>query len=174
MPKGGIRPLCSIEGCGKPHCARGMCRTHWERIWYSKTRARRRVLKTESYKRVTRWKRTPEAGANQRLRKWFGILPPSKGGPPDYAGIAEYERRLAEQNGGCALCKRAPKPGKRHHVDHNHRTGALRGLLCGPCNGKLLGRLERFGHMVTLPMLIEYLKKYDPENRLLLEKPVEK
>lgn len=149
-----------------------MCRTHWNRFYYAETRAIRRALKTASYSRCTKWKRTPEQGANQRLRKWFEIPPPSKGGPSGNAGIAEYDRRLAEQGGGCALCGRSPKHGKRLAVDHNHKSGRVRALLCWQCNGRLLGRLERWGSVVTLPMLIHYLQKYDPENRLLLEKPI--
>jgi len=151
-----------------------MCRKHWGKLWYEATKVQRRKLKTASYRRRTKYVRTPEQGANQRLRKWFGIPAPSKGGPHGLAGIAEYEKRLAEQGGVCAICKRPPKPGKRLNVDHNHRTLKCRGLLCGPCNGRLLGRLERFRSIVTLPMLIDYFQKFDPENELLMEKPLAK
>lgn len=49
----------------------------------------------------------------------------------------EYEARLREQGGGCAVCKRPPKPGKSLHVDHDHETGYVRGLLCFSCNAAL-------------------------------------
>jgi hypothetical protein len=45
----------------------------------------------------------------------------------------EYERLLAEQDGHCALCPNEPRT-RRLHVDHDHRTGAVRGLLCFRCN----------------------------------------
>lgn len=45
----------------------------------------------------------------------------------------EYEARLIEQNGHCALCPSTPKT-RRLAVDHNHKTGAVRGLLCHRCN----------------------------------------
>ena len=49
----------------------------------------------------------------------------------------EYEARLREQGGGCAVCGRPPKQGKSLHVDHDHETGYVRGLLCFSCNAAL-------------------------------------
>jgi hypothetical protein len=46
----------------------------------------------------------------------------------------QYEALLNAQGGGCALCGREPRPGRSLHVDHNHKTGAVRGLLCFRCN----------------------------------------
>lgn len=42
-----------------------------------------------------------------------------------------YARLLAEQDGKCAIlgCERTPKT-RRFHIDHDHKTGAVRGLLC--------------------------------------------
>ena len=48
-------------------------------------------------------------------------------------GQAEYERRLAAQGGGCAICGARPKT-RRLHVDHDHKTGEVRGLTCYQCN----------------------------------------
>jgi len=45
----------------------------------------------------------------------------------------DYERMLKEQKGGCAICGSTPKK-RRLAVDHNHKTGRIRGLLCFPCN----------------------------------------
>ena len=44
-----------------------------------------------------------------------------------------YERMLASQGGGCAICGNEPKT-RRLHVDHDHATGRVRGLLCHRCN----------------------------------------
>ena len=47
-------------------------------------------------------------------------------------GAAElYARLLAEQGGECAIrgCKRRPKT-RKFHIDHDHLTGRVRGLLC--------------------------------------------
>lgn len=42
---------------------------------------------------------------------------------------------LASQGGGCAICRSELQIGTRNcHVDHDHATGANRGLLCSSCN----------------------------------------
>ena len=42
---------------------------------------------------------------------------------------------LVEQQGGrCAVCVRKFAHVKDGHVDHDHRSGKVRGVLCGSCN----------------------------------------
>ena len=48
-----------------------------------------------------------------------------------------YQDLLVKQNGKCALCTNTPKDKKRLCVDHDHDTGAVRGLLCLKCNAAL-------------------------------------
>ena len=48
----------------------------------------------------------------------------------------EYELRLARQNGACAICKKKPKR-RFLCIDHCHKTGKVRGLLCTQCNAAL-------------------------------------
>ena len=48
-----------------------------------------------------------------------------------------YEQMLREQGGHCALCPAVPGT-RRLHVDHDHKTGRIRGaLLCHRCNRNL-------------------------------------
>ena len=47
--------------------------------------------------------------------------------------LAQYEDLLQRQDGHCALCERQPGQ-RRLHVDHDHVTGMIRGLLCPKCN----------------------------------------
>lgn len=65
----------------------------------------------------------------------------------------QYERLLAAQGGHCALCPSTPKS-RRLHVDHEHRSGKVRGLLCHRCNRNLpawvtAGWLTRTAHYLV-------------------------
>ncbi|WP_328853688.1 endonuclease VII domain-containing protein [Micromonospora globbae] len=46
-------------------------------------------------------------------------------------GRKEFDELLAAQGGVCAVCG-VPDP---EHLDHDHRTGWVRGILCFNCNG---------------------------------------
>jgi hypothetical protein len=50
--------------------------------------------------------------------------------------VEQYDAMLATQNGVCAICGEPSTVGfnKRLHVDHDHTTGKVRGLLCMHCN----------------------------------------
>ncbi len=61
---------------------------------------------------------------------------------------ADYERLLSEQGGTCALCPTKPKT-RRLHVDHDHATGKVRGLLCYRCNRALPAGLDAEWHVLA-------------------------
>lgn len=46
----------------------------------------------------------------------------------------EYDSIIAAQGGACAICAVALPTGRGRHLDHDHVTGRVRGILCGPCN----------------------------------------
>lgn len=48
--------------------------------------------------------------------------------------MQDYLDMLKQQGGVCAICGKLPKAGKRFAVDHDHRSGRIRGLLCYLCN----------------------------------------
>jgi hypothetical protein len=48
-------------------------------------------------------------------------------------GADEFDDLVRQQGGVCLICGR-PDP---QHVDHDHETGAVRGILCFNCNGGL-------------------------------------
>lgn len=47
----------------------------------------------------------------------------------------EVEQMVEQQRGACLICERPL--GSRAHVDHDHATGKVRGVLCFNCNGGL-------------------------------------
>lgn len=80
------------------------------------------------------------------LRKKYGLTP------------EEYERLLAAQGGGCACCgAKSNRSGRRLFVDHDHATGAVRGLLCNPCNAGI-------GHLgdgiLGVRRALDYLERF--------------
>lgn len=78
-----------------------------------------------SKRRQEKEKTDPVARRNRRtaaLKRKYGIT------------ADDYDMMLLDQKGGCALCFRAPSPGKHLHVDHIHGTNLVRGLLCHQCN----------------------------------------
>lgn len=50
--------------------------------------------------------------------------------------VEEYDYLLLEQEGRCCICDREGKK-KQLSVDHNHKTGRVRGLVCTRCNFSL-------------------------------------
>ncbi|WP_425576326.1 endonuclease VII domain-containing protein [Streptomyces glaucosporus] len=75
--------------------------------------------------------------------------------------IEEFEARLIEQGMRCAICKEEFDPDihdRKPVVDHDHKTGCVRGLLCHKCNLAL----GHFGDDVNrLLSAVEYLRKQD-------------
>jgi len=52
---------------------------------------------------------------------------------PELVSEVEYQSMLDDQGGVCAICGHPPKT-RRLSVDHDHKTGLVRGLLCHRCN----------------------------------------
>lgn len=70
-----------------------------------------------------------ETPRGKHLRRTYGI------------SVAQYEELLEKQDHCCAICgKHADEEKRSLAVDHNHVTGEIRGLLCGYCNHRLVGR----------------------------------
>ena len=57
--------------------------------------------------------------------------------------IDEYDEIVVRQGNKCAICggNIYDSRGFRPHIDHDHKTGKMRGVLCGYCN-KALGRFK--------------------------------
>lgn len=92
--------------------------------------------------------RPPEDNREQKLRINYGIT------------TKQYNKMLEDQGGVCASCKTKetridPRTGRVRFldVDHDHKTGDVRALLCNECN-------TAFGSLKEDPERIQWLKEY--------------
>lgn len=76
--------------------------------------------------------------------------------------LEQYEAMFDAQNGVCAICGRADRRTatsnatlRRICVDHDHKTGAIRGVLCADCN-QAMGLLD--DQIELLQRAISYLR----------------
>ena len=97
--------------------------------------------------------RRSEVDRRSHLKRRFGITP------------EQYESMLEAQGGRCAICRRRPRADIALHVDHEHESGEIRGLLCFRCNNALgdFGDSERLLHRAAA-----YLDAHAPEQRELV------
>ncbi|MPZ70302.1 MAG: recombinase [Actinobacteria bacterium] len=68
-------------------------------------------------------------------------------------GADDVKALVAKQGGICPICRRREPT----HVDHDHATGKVRAILCGPCNTGL-GQFK--DDPVRIRAAIEYLQKH--------------
>lgn len=74
--------------------------------------------------------------------------------------LDDYDRLAEKQAGLCAICKLPPGEKGRTsllHVDHDHATNEVRGLLCDNCN-RALGLFQE--SINNLECAVDYLKSY--------------
>jgi hypothetical protein len=76
-------------------------------------------------------------------------------------GISLKEKRniINFQNEKCPICMSYLEKGKKTHVDHCHKSGKIRGVLCSYCN-LLLGNAK--DNIETLKKAIQYLLTHQP------------
>lgn len=93
--------------------------------------------------RAREWQRAHPFYQSERDWRKRGILN-GEGAP---FSVSDYQHLYAAQGGVCALCgvSEGDSTGRRLSVDHDHRTGRVRGLLCGVCNHRTIGGIERVG-----------------------------
>lgn len=116
--------------------------------------------------------RTPEQRENQRKYRLANPDINKGNNPPKRRSMLrkrygitddDYFRMLKSQNGGCAICG-SITPNNGHgdrffDVDHCHKTGRVRGLLCRDCN-VTVGVVEKKWQKIE--MILEYLE-FDPK-----------
>lgn len=165
-------PVCRFSGCERQRRSDGLCSAHYLQQFHGKPL-------TPIKPRVDRSVRD-EHGRKQcnTCRDWLptsDFHPMPKGRTRDKLSplcmrchrsaaiqrnygitLDEYEAMHAKQGGVCAICGGVNDDGRNLHVDHDHATGAVRGLLCIRCNRGIGMFLDNVMHLETA---IAYLKK---------------
>lgn len=89
----------------------------WRKLNVDKSRANAIKYQKDNPEKVLEWK----------LRK-YGL------------SLEQHQALLNRSGGKCMICltgENGMAQGKRLHIDHDHLTGRVRGLLCGNCNAAL-------------------------------------
>lgn len=66
--------------------------------------------------------RTPESRFRSKIKNRYGLT------------VEQYEKMLKDCDGKCQICGGKFVEEKILHIDHCHKSGAVRGLLCQQCN----------------------------------------
>ena len=109
------------------------------------------VTREKNKRRAREWRKAKslwvkEDSRNRHLLDTFGLTPD------------EYDVMFEKQGGVCAIClepEKVKRNGKVKNlaVDHDHETGAIRGLLCHHCNVGI-------GHLKDSPVLLLKASEY--------------
>ncbi len=130
------RPLVNCEICGKEFKrwgTRKFCSDLCYQIDASRRGAER--AKTDKGKRSNK---------DFLLRRHYGIT------------LNQRDELLKSQGNVCAICKKGFIKERHKHVDHDHLTGKIRGILCHGCNIGIGGFKESQSAMLAA---VEYLLK---------------
>lgn len=80
-----------------------------------------RLCAREARRGVKR-RHTPEKTRKWALKTRYGL------------SVADVERMLDAQGNRCGICA---QPLARFHIDHDHASGSVRGILCHGCNVRI-------------------------------------
>lgn len=98
---------------------------------------------------MVNWRKShPEANRKAALKRDFNIT------------IEDYNNLLVKQKGRCAICGKTDpgyKNRKNFCIDHDHKTGKIRGLLCNQCN-HALGLI--YDNITVALKMAAYLKQH--------------
>jgi len=103
--RGAVQATCHAD---RPHRARGLCNACYHKDYVGRT--------------GSRYQTNERGKLNSHVKAKYGI------------SAEEYDSLLEKQGGACAICREPCASGQRLSVDHDHKTGQVRGLLCRRCN----------------------------------------
>lgn len=152
-----MKATCTTVGCTRPVKCSGLCgacyiakyrREHPEKQAESDKKyreshreevaARKRKYQQDNKEAVNAYHRDWAKRNPERIAKYNSTFVRDWRLKDEYdLSLADYEALLLKQGGKCAICERVGSGVDTHkyfHIDHDHKTGQVRGLLCQPCN----------------------------------------
>lgn len=118
--------------------------TNYNTVYYAKNQDAMRKRRLENYYEDKKDPAKKLLWRSKQLEMKYGIT------------LEEYNKKLEQQDYRCAICLTDKPVGNGHlHVDHDHKTGKVRGLLCHHCNTSLGGFKD---DLEIIGKAIEYLK----------------
>jgi len=119
-------------------------RTEYMRLWREKNRDKHNLQAKESHHR-NKHKHIDRVRSYSLLIK-YGIT------------LENKLEMIRSQNFKCKICDKEFKNNRTTHIDHNHKTGEIRGILCHICNTKL-GWYELYKNQINQYLNEESNKK---------------
>src|SRR4051812_36828660 len=129
---------CNLAAKAARHAANPAPGRERAKQW-NRDNAERYAARMEQYRQSGKKK---VADRKSHLKRTFGLT------------VEQYDEMLAAQGGGCAICRCPPREDSSLHVDHDHRTGRVRGILCFRCNNAI-GDLDE--SIDTVRAALDYL-----------------
>lgn len=91
-----------------------------------KRRKYNKEYRRKNKKKIAKYKQEHEQEIrNKEMQYRYGIT------------FTEYSKMLKNQGNVCKICGGINPGGNRLAIDHDHKTGKIRGLLCIKCNIKI-------------------------------------
>ena len=116
-PEGKTAKRASRDNTPEAKALRAAKRSTEEQLW----RRRKRRTKAQVKERELAYARRPDVRLRRYARRY------------NLSG-AELKAKIEGQRGRCAACHGPLTPGRGTHIDHDHASGVVRGILCHDCN----------------------------------------
>lgn len=108
-----------------PYKTKLLCKSCYNNQWKPTSEQNKKRNATKASKaRKNRWSAKHGSGNLHRLSR-YGLT------------VECYNSMLKQQNNCCKICLQPFNGKKSPHIDHDHRTGNVRGILCSTCNSGL-------------------------------------
>ena len=161
------KPLSDYGNTGGPAAPRPRarcraCDNEASRIWAAANREKTRASQKKSWaKNKTKYEAKKKAYRLEHLEEARAAA--NRRHYKQYHGITRdrFEQMHAEAGGKCAICGKVTRVGggagdDRAVLDHDHTSGAARGVICSPCN---LGLGHFRDNPASLAAAITYLRE---------------